>query len=94
MPSRHCRRRGAAGDCRRRGEDAARLRELDIRPKNEKADVTAPAKSPFAGKTFVLTGTLPTMTREEATAKIEAGGGKTSGSVSRKTDFVLAGADP
>ena len=47
----------------------------------------------FAGKTFVLTGTLPTMTREEATAKIEAAGGKVTGSVSKKTDFVLAGAE-
>ena len=46
---------------------------------------------PFAGKTFVLTGTLPTLTREEATAKIEALGGKVTGSVSKKTDFVLAG---
>jgi NAD-dependent DNA ligase len=45
----------------------------------------------FAGKTFVLTGTLPTLTREEATAKIEAAGGKTSSSVSKKTDYVLAG---
>jgi DNA ligase (NAD+) len=45
----------------------------------------------FAGKTFVLTGTLPTLKREEATAKIESLGGKVSGSVSRKTDFVLAG---
>jgi DNA ligase (NAD+) len=47
----------------------------------------------FTGKTFVLTGTLPTLTREEATAKIEALGGKVSGSVSKKTDFVLAGAE-
>jgi DNA ligase (NAD+) len=39
----------------------------------------------------VLTGTLPTLTREEATAKIESLGGKVSGSVSKKTDFVLAG---
>ena len=39
----------------------------------------------------MLTGTLPTLTREEATAKIEAAGGKVSGSVSKKTDFVLAG---
>jgi DNA ligase (NAD+) len=45
----------------------------------------------FAGKTFVLTGTLPTLTREEAKAKIEALGGKVTGSVSKKTDFVLAG---
>ena len=49
------------------------------------------ARRSFAGKTFVLTGTLPTLTREEATAKIEAAGGKVSGSVSKKTDFVLAG---
>jgi DNA ligase (NAD+) len=41
----------------------------------------------------VLTGTLPTLTREEATAKIEALGGKVSGSVSKKTDFVLEGED-
>jgi DNA ligase (NAD+) len=49
------------------------------------------ALGPFAGKTFVLTGTLPTLKREEATAKIEALGGKVSGSVSKKTDFVVAG---
>ena len=54
----------------------------------------ADAKGPFAGKTFVLTGTLPTMTREQATAKIESLGGRVSSSVSSKTDYVLAGADP
>ena len=47
----------------------------------------------FTGKTFVLTGTLPTMKREEAEQKILAAGGKVSGSVSKKTSFVLAGAD-
>ena len=45
----------------------------------------------FAGKTFVLTGTLPTLTRDEASALIKAQGGKVSGSVSKKTDFVVAG---
>jgi DNA ligase (NAD+) len=50
-----------------------------------------PQAGPFAGKTFVLTGTLPTLKREEAAAKIEALGGKVSGSVSKKTDFVVAG---
>lgn len=48
---------------------------------------------PLAGKTFVLTGTLPKLTREEATAKIEATGGKVSGSVSKKTDYVVVGAE-
>jgi DNA ligase (NAD+) len=47
----------------------------------------------FFGKTFVLTGTLPTLKREEAAAKIEALGGKVSGSVSKKTDYLLAGED-
>ena len=47
----------------------------------------------FAGKTFVLTGTLPTMTRTEASKLITDNGGKVSGSVSKKTDFVLAGED-
>jgi DNA ligase (NAD+) len=51
------------------------------------------AAGPLAGKTFVLTGTLPTLKREEAAAKIEAAGGKVSGSVSKKTDYVVAGAD-
>ena len=47
----------------------------------------------FTGKTFVLTGTLPTIAREEAKALIENVGGKVSGSVSKKTDYVVAGAD-
>ena len=45
----------------------------------------------FAGLTFVLTGTLPTMDRNEASAIIESFGGKASGSVSKKTSYVLAG---
>ena len=45
----------------------------------------------LADKTFVLTGTLPTLSRNEAKEKIEAAGGKVSGSVSKKTDYVVAG---
>ncbi len=50
-----------------------------------------PTTGAFAGKTFVLTGTLPTMTRDEAKAKIEEAGGKVAGSVSKKTSVVVAG---
>ena len=45
------------------------------------------------GMTFVLTGTLPTLTREEAKSRIESAGGRVSGSVSKKTSYVLAGDD-
>ncbi|MCC6608874.1 MAG: NAD-dependent DNA ligase LigA [Burkholderiales bacterium] len=51
-------------------------------------------RGPAAGKTFVLTGTLPDMTREAAAAMIVSRGGRVSGSVSSKTDYVVAGADP
>jgi DNA ligase (NAD+) len=71
-----------------------RLHELGIDPKSEKVSTTKAAELPLAGKAFVLTGTLPSMTREEATEKIEALGGHVTGSVSKKTDYVLAGAAP
>ena len=56
--------------------------------------VSGEAPGPLAGKTFVLTGTLTGLSREEATEAIESRGGKVTGSVSKKTDFVVAGADP
>jgi DNA ligase (NAD+) len=70
----------------------ARIRELKIKPEAEVVKAAAASTSGiFAGNTFVLTGTLPTLTREAAKAKIETFGGKVTGSVSKKTDFVLAG---
>ncbi len=64
-----------------------RLAGVNMTCKAERADVR------FAGMTFVLTGTLPTLKREEAAALIEQHGGKTAGSVSKKTSIVLAGED-
>ena len=58
----------------------------------EEGASAAMVSSPIAGKTFVLTGTLPTLTRDAAKDMIEALGGKVAGSVSKKTDFVVAGA--
>ena len=52
-----------------------------------------PAPGPLAGFTLVLTGTLPTLARDDAKAMIEQAGGKVAGSVSKKTSFVVAGAD-
>jgi DNA ligase (NAD+) len=62
--------------------------------KMEEEGPAAPTEGPLVGKTLVLTGTLPNLTREDATERIEAAGGKVTGSVSKKTDYVVAGADP
>jgi len=68
------------------------LRRHGVRWEEGKARPAAPAGR-LAGKTFVLTGTLPDMTRDEAAALITSHGGKVAGSVSKKTDYVVAGAD-
>jgi DNA ligase (NAD+) len=68
-----------------------RMKELSIHPASEKVSAQKTAALPFSGKTFVLTGTLPGLTREDVSARIESLGGKVSGSVSGNTDFVLAG---
>jgi DNA ligase (NAD+) len=62
--------------------------------KMEEEGPAPPAEGPLVGRTLVLTGTLPNLTRPEATERIEAAGGKVTGSVSKKTDYVVAGADP
>ena len=58
-----------------------------------KYDINKSASGIFSAKTFVLTGTLPSMSREEAKSIIEMNGGKVAGSVSKKTDYVVAGSD-
>jgi DNA ligase (NAD+) len=66
-----------------------RLREAGLTLRGQKKE----RGTKLAGKTFVLTGTLPTLTRDEAKKLIEDAGGKVTGSVSKKTDYVVAGAD-
>jgi len=77
-----------------RREELARLRELGVAfpdlPAREAVADDGPVEG-VAGKTFVLTGTLPTMQRSEAKERILAAGGKVTGSVSKKTDFLVAG---
>lgn len=85
---------------RRQPENARLLRDIDAffaqLPEHAlPADnaVSGSLKNEITGKTFVLTGTLPTLKRDQASAMIEAAGGKVSGSVSKKTNFVVAGAE-
>jgi DNA ligase (NAD+) len=76
----------------------AQMRELieDLRRQGLRFEQEGPApgEGPLAEKTFVLTGTLPTLTREQATELIMAAGGKVTGSVSRKTAYLVAGESP
>ena len=67
------------------------LRALGLRFEEEGPP---PGEGPLSGKTFVLTGTLPDLTREEATERILAAGGRVTSSVSKKTDYVVAGETP
>ncbi len=69
----------------------SRLKELEIWPLGGLAHSTATKVHGLGGKTFVLTGTLPTLSRDEASAMIRDAGGNVTGSVSKNTDFLLAG---
>ena len=71
-----------------------RLTEGGVRTEAIEGPAAEATDQRFAGKVFVLTGTLPAMTRDDARGLIEAAGGRVTGSVSKKTDYVLAGADP
>jgi NAD-dependent DNA ligase len=68
-----------------------RLRELDIHPASESAPAEVQPSTPADGKTFVLTGTLPNLSRDQAKALIRAAGGNVTGSVTGKTDYLVAG---
>ena len=68
-----------------------RLRDAGLEMKYSSAADSASLNDNIAGRTFVLTGTLPTMKRDEAKKMIESAGGKVTGSVSKKTDYVVAG---
>ena len=68
-----------------------KLTAAGVNMTSQQPEPSVAVSGPLTGKTFVLTGTLPSMTRDEATAEIERLGGKVSGSVSKKTSYLLAG---
>ena len=70
-----------------------RLQDAGVNTNSLQPPVEVSAPGPLTGKTFVLTGTLPTLSREEATRLIEELGGKVAGSVSKRTTYVVAGED-
>jgi DNA ligase (NAD+) len=72
-------------------EGIEQLRAVGVHWPEHAPQRRAVVPAPFSGLTFVLTGTLPTLSRDEATALIEAQGGKVAGSVSKKTSYVVAG---
>jgi DNA ligase (NAD+) len=74
-------------------EVVQQLRAAGLTWAEHDGDAAEGAPRPLAGQTFVLTGTLPTLSRDEAKALIEAAGGKVAGSVSKKTSYVVAGAE-
>lgn len=73
-------------------QEIARMRALGVRWAT--SEPAAPGGDALAGKTFVLTGGLATMTRDEAKRRIQQQGGKVTGSVSKKTSYVVVGTDP
>jgi len=77
-------------------EDGMRALIADLRSEDVRMELEGPppGEGPLAGRTFVLTGTLPDLTREQATERIEGAGGRVTSSVSKKTDYVVAGESP